>query len=156
MARPGWGRRVGYRGGGAGGWADRVAAQCPCGDAGGGSVDETVAALLDALGLPLVLLEQSVATASTGERQRLALIRVLLLNRVLKPLEEPGVAVVVVVGLHALNLAGVGVADARQLPALGLGSLGLVVPAQVQARTADKSVVGLFGAGERHRATGTR
>ena len=89
FAAPDWRRRVVYLAAEPGWWADRVAAHFTSGDAGSGSVDETVAALLDALGLPLVLLEQSVATASTGERHRLALIRVLLLNPRVLLLDEP-------------------------------------------------------------------
>jgi phosphate-transporting ATPase len=89
IAAPDWRRRVVYLAAEPGWWADLVAAHFPSGDAGGGSVDGSVAALLDALGLRLDLLEQSVATASTGERQRLALIRVLLLNPRVMLLDEP-------------------------------------------------------------------
>lgn len=81
FAAPDWRRRVAYLAAEPGWWEDRIAPHFPDGD-------ET-AALLDALGLPRVLLEQSVATASTGERQRLALIRVLLLNPRIMLLDEP-------------------------------------------------------------------
>ena len=89
IAAPDWRRRVAYLAAEPGWWEDRVAAHFPNGDARTGSVDESVAALLDILGLPRGLLEQSVATASTGERQRLALIRLLLLNPRVLLLDEP-------------------------------------------------------------------
>ena len=78
---PDWRRRVTYLAAEPGWWADRVAPHLPDGDG--------TAALLDALGLPKILLEQSVATVSTGERQRLALIRTLLLEPRVLLLDEP-------------------------------------------------------------------
>ncbi len=81
MAAPDWRRRVAYLAAEPGWWADRVAPHFPD--------DEATAALLDALGLAKKLLEQTVATVSTGERQRLALIRTLLNDPRVLLLDEP-------------------------------------------------------------------
>ncbi len=96
LAAPDWRRRVAYLATEPGWWEDRVAPHFPNVDGpngdgpnGDGPNGDATAALLDALGLPHVLLEQSVATVSTGERQRLALIRLLLLDPRVLLLDEP-------------------------------------------------------------------
>lgn len=81
VAAPDWRRRVAYLAAEPGWWEDIVGAHFPDG--------ERVLSLLSALGLAVKLLDQPVATVSTGERQRLALIRVLLLEPRVLLLDEP-------------------------------------------------------------------
>lgn len=83
IGAPEWRRRVCYLAAEPGWWADRVAAHFPI------DGDDAITPLLDSLGLAHGLLGQSVATASTGERQRLALIRLLLLDPSVMLLDEP-------------------------------------------------------------------
>ncbi len=76
-----WRRQVTYLAAEPGWWADVVGDHFP--------EPEAARNLVPALGLSPDLLDQSVATASTGERQRLALARVLLLAPRVMLLDEP-------------------------------------------------------------------
>ena len=92
IAAPDWRRRVAYLAAEPGWWADRVAPHFPNyadGPDSDGPGAVALSPLLDAFGLPPGLLGQTVATVSTGERQRLALIRTLLLEPRVLLLDEP-------------------------------------------------------------------
>lgn len=81
MPAPDWRRRVAYLPAEPGWWAETVGAHFPDPDA--------AAPLLARLGLPADGLGWPVARLSTGERQRLGLIRVLLLEPRVYLLDEP-------------------------------------------------------------------
>ncbi|MDJ0894685.1 MAG: ABC transporter ATP-binding protein [Alphaproteobacteria bacterium] len=84
MSAPQWRRRVGYVPAEPAWWAER---------AGDHFTDaDRVKPLMDRLGLPSALLEAPVAQLSTGERQRFALIRALLLEPRALLLDEPTAA----------------------------------------------------------------
>lgn len=81
LSAPDWRRRVAYLPAEPGWWAESVGAHFPD--------DDRVAPLLTALGLPPDALAWPVMRLSTGERQRLGLIRVLLLEPRVYLLDEP-------------------------------------------------------------------
>lgn len=71
LPAPAWRRRVVYLGADSGWWADHVGAHF--------AAPEQAKKLLEPFGLPAEAMTWSVARTSTGERQRLALIRTLTL-----------------------------------------------------------------------------
>jgi putative ABC transport system ATP-binding protein len=83
MAAPAWRRRVVYAPAESGWWDDRIAAHFRKDQI------EAARALAARLGLPAGILDGPVSRLSTGERQRLALIRALVLAPPVLLLDEP-------------------------------------------------------------------
>jgi putative ABC transport system ATP-binding protein len=81
MAAPAWRRRVTYLAAESAWWADTVGEHLQNGDAAG--------QLLDAVGLARQCRDWPIARLSTGERQRLALVRALVLDPRVLLLDEP-------------------------------------------------------------------
>ncbi|MDP6068710.1 MAG: ATP-binding cassette domain-containing protein [Alphaproteobacteria bacterium] len=81
ISAPAWRRRVAYLAAHAGWWAEEVGEHFES--------REDLAQLLPRLGLPEAVLEWPVARLSTGERQRLVLLRTLALEPQVLLLDEP-------------------------------------------------------------------
>jgi putative ABC transport system ATP-binding protein len=83
MPAPAWRKLVTYVPAESGWWADRVTEHFPA------AARSVVASLADRLGLRADVLNASVQQLSTGEKQRLSLVRALLLNSPVLLLDEP-------------------------------------------------------------------
>jgi putative ABC transport system ATP-binding protein len=83
VSAPAWRRRVVYNAAEPGWWGEQVAAHFP------GAILEEARRNAARLGLSTALIDGEVAVLSTGERQRLALLRALLLNSPVLLLDEP-------------------------------------------------------------------
>lgn len=129
FAAPAWRRQVVYVPAESGWWDDSIAAHF------GKDQFEAARAMAERLGLPAGILGEPVSRLSTGERQRLALIRALTLGSPVLLLDEP---------TSALDEAGVGRIEALLRERMAAGTAVVLVthdPAQARRLASQRFIM---------------